>query len=126
MVLRTYNTSKDFTDAHDNYDLWVFDEFPVVEDSNMSSGFGQSPTSSANNNLLRILDGKECRLDPKYGHVFTKRNNIPIVWISNNPVLREKSPFCERFTPLKFENKIPLLRSDRLIAALWRCISHCS
>lgn len=78
-VLRTYNASNDFPDAPDNYDLWVFDEFPIVEDVNMRSGFGQGMTSSANNTLLRILDGQECRLDTKYGHVFTKRKNVPIV-----------------------------------------------
>lgn len=33
---------------------------------------------------LKVLDRQECRLDTKYGKVFTKTKNVPIIMIAKN------------------------------------------
>ena len=126
-VLHIYHAStrkNDFTGAHDDYDIWLFDEFHLVEESGVSSEVGQSLMASSNNTLLRVLDGQQCRLDSQYGRVFTKHRNVPVITITNNPVrgLREQGPFHERFMRLFFKGRVPELRADRLIATFWGCI----
>ena len=76
----------DFSEAHNFYDLWVFDEFHQPEEN--SSLFASTETGSAYANtllktLLKMLDGQECRLDAKYSRIFTKKANVPIVMIAN-------------------------------------------
>jgi len=107
--------SNDFTGAHDHYDLWLFDEFHLVEDSSVSSDVGHGLMSSTNNTLLRVLDGQQCWLDTKDGRLFNKRKNVSVVTIMSNPVrsFREQGPFHERFMRLKFHSRLPQLREDR-------------
>lgn len=98
----------------------------LLEDENMSSGFGQSLTSSANNTLLHVLNGEEFRLDMKDGHAFTKGKNVPIVGTTNKLVssLRQSGPFQDIFFHLEFRSRLPLLRAERLISTLFGCISR--
>lgn len=119
-------TTNDYTGAHDDYDLWLFDDLHIVEDSNMSSGFGQSLTSSANNTLLHVLNGEEFWLDMKDGRAFTKVKNVPIVGTTNKLVrsLRESGPFLDIFFRLDLKSRLPLLRSERLISTLFGCINR--
>jgi len=88
------------------------------------SAAGQALLASSNNTLLRVLDGQQCRLDSKYGLKLTKKNNVPVIMITNSPVrsLREQGPFNERIMRLRFKSRIPHLRADRLISTLWGCI----
>lgn len=72
----------DFSEAHNFYDLWVFDEFHQPEEN--SSLFASTETGSAYaNTLFKMLDGQECRLDAKYSIILTKKANVPIVMIAN-------------------------------------------
>lgn len=68
-----------FSGAHDHYDLWVFDELNVAEDTKETIFTRQDTMAAENNTLLRVLDGKKCRLDSKYGKLFLKKQNIPVV-----------------------------------------------
>lgn len=71
-VLRIYSPphrKDDFTGVDDNYDLWLFDEF--------------NPSRLHPTTLNAILDGQPVQLDQKYGMVFKKKRNVPIVIISN-------------------------------------------
>lgn len=122
-VLYIYNynvITNDYTYAHDDYDLWLF----VNEIYDLGGGFhfDRDLTSYAKQNLLRVLDGKECRLMAEGGRVFTKRNNIPNVWVSNNYSLKRIAPLNERFVHLQCESWVSDLRADRLISTLWGCI----
>ena len=110
-VLNIYHATtrkNDFTGAHDYYDLWLFDEFYVVEDDNLSSGISQAIMASTNNTLLRVLDGQHCRLDAKYGQLLNKKRNVTTVTITNYPSrsLRQRGPFHERLLRLKLKNHI--------------------
>lgn len=72
-VLRIYSPphrKDDFTGVNDNYDLWLFDEF--------------CPSRLHPTTLNAILDGQVVQLDQKYGMVFKKKRNVPIVIISNS------------------------------------------
>lgn len=80
-VLNIYHAStrkNDFSGAHDHYDLWLFDEFHVAEDDNVGAGMNQATMAAANNTLLRVLDGQQCRLDAKYGRMFNKKKNVTV------------------------------------------------
>ena len=105
--------NNDFPGAHDHYDLWLFDEFHLVEDSSVSSDVGKDLMSSTNNTLLRVLDGQQFRLDTKDGRLFNKRKNVPVVTITSHPVrcFREQGPFHERLMRLKFHSRLPQLPS---------------
>ena len=59
--------------------IMIFDEFTETE----GSYYTQETGTPFANTLLRMLDGQECRLDSKYGKVFTKKRNVPIVMIAN-------------------------------------------
>lgn len=96
-VLNIYHAStrkNDFTGVHDHYDLWLFDEFHVAEDENLQAGIGKALMAVANNTFLRVLDGQQCWWDTKYGKMFHKKRNVPVVTITNYPVgsIREKGP----------------------------------
>lgn len=70
--LLTYHVpmrSNDFSGATTMVDLWVVDEFRV---NRMSEGI-----------LNSMLDGQKVVLDCKYGHVFLKDKNMPVVLIAN-------------------------------------------
>lgn len=128
-VLNIYHAStrkNDFSGAHDHYDLWLFDEFHVAEDDNVGAGMNQATMAAANNTLLWVLDGQQCRLDAKYGRMLNKKKNVTVVTIMNSPVrsIREKGPFHERFMRLKFKSCIPHLCEERIIATLWGCIQR--
>ncbi|KAJ6676030.1 hypothetical protein OIU79_020340, partial [Salix purpurea] len=84
-VLRIYFASarrNDFTGANDYYDLWAFDEFHEPNEDTALIGATVEGTTFANN-ILKVLDGQECRLDSKYARVFKKKKNVPIVMIAN-------------------------------------------
>ena len=122
-VLYIYNynvITNDYTYAHDDYDLWLF--FNEIYDLGGGFHFDRDLTSYAKQNLLRVLDGKECRLMAEGGRVFTKRKNIPNVWVSNNYSLKRIAPLNERFVHLQCESWVSDLRADRLISTLWGCI----
>jgi len=78
-VLRIYFASarrNDFAGANDHYDMWIFDEYH--EHSEISEAGGERVGSTMEgsafvNNLLKVLDGQECRLDSKYSKVFQKK-----------------------------------------------------
>ena len=61
----------------------------------MNAGLGKALIAVANNTFLRVLDGQLCKLDTKYGKLFNKKRNVPVVTITNYPVrnIREKGPF---------------------------------
>ncbi|KAJ6676031.1 hypothetical protein OIU79_020340, partial [Salix purpurea] len=52
----------DFTGANDYYDLWAFDEFHEPNEDTALIGATVEGTTFANN-ILKVLDGQECRLD---------------------------------------------------------------
>ena len=84
----------------------------------------QEAMAAENNTLLRVLDGQKCRLDSKYGRIFYKKNNVPVITIMNSPPLsiRVRGPFHEQFMRLRFNSNIPKLQSERLIATLYGCM----
>lgn len=133
-VIRIYFASSrrnDFTGANDHYDLWVFDEFHEQE---ISEHEGQMKTeekrgtttegSAFVNNLLKVLDGQECRLDSKYSRVFKKKKNTPIIMIANKlpKVMEHHGPFRARFYRVRFSNQIQNLEEERVIATFWGCL----
>lgn len=86
-VLRLYFGSSrrnDFTGADNYYDLWVFDQFHKPDSDGYSKSYpsGYSvldyDTGSANT-LLRVLDGRDCRLHSKWFRIFTKTCKVPII-----------------------------------------------
>ena len=64
--------SRDFTGANQKYALWVIDEF---------SGYDLDLET-----LNMLLDGQRMRLDSKYGRVFEKVDNVPIIMLGNSPL----------------------------------------
>lgn len=120
----------DFAGASDHYDLWVFDEFHEQEQQSEQEGtmrgWGGATMEGSTfvNNLLKVLDGQECRLDSKYSRVFKKKRNVPIIMIANKlPQLMEKhGPFRARFFRIRFSTQIKNLEEERIIATLWGCL----
>ncbi|CAL9208288.1 unnamed protein product (mitochondrion) [Musa hybrid cultivar] len=126
-VLNIYYASSrknDFSGAHDNYDLWVFDEFHVAEDTKENLYTRKDIMAAENNTLLRVLDGQKCRLDSKYGKLFMKKRNVTVITIMNSPPqsIRVNGPFQERFMRLMFGIRIPNLQKERFIATLYGCM----
>uniref|UniRef100_A0A7N0UNL0 Replication protein n=1 Tax=Kalanchoe fedtschenkoi TaxID=63787 RepID=A0A7N0UNL0_KALFE len=80
-VIKVYFASSrknDFAGANDYYDLWVFDEFheqEQAEDQTWNKGY-TAEGSDSTNNLLKVLDGQECRLDAKYAKIFKKKRKM--------------------------------------------------
>ena len=127
-ILNIYFVSSrrnDFTGANDFYDLWVFDEFHEPSEESRMFGATEEGTTYSNT-ILKVLDGQECRLDSKYGRVFKKRKNVPIVMIANKlPTgMRQEGPFRARFLRLRFSSNIKNLEEERIIATLWGCIQR--
>lgn len=130
-VLRVYFASarrNDFAGAHDHYDVWVFDEFHEQSEQS-SSGISVGSTSEGSsfvNNLLKVLDGQECRLDSKYSRVFTKKRNVPIIMIANKlpQLMRDHGPFRARFYRIRFSTPISDLSEERIIATLYGCMER--
>lgn len=129
-VLKIYFASarrNDFAGANDYYDLWAFDEFH--EHSEQSSYGGEivgstEEGSSFVNNLLKVLDGQECRLDSKYSKVFKKKRNVPIIMVANKlpQIMARHGPFRARFYRIRFSTQIQNLKEERIIATLYGCI----
>ncbi|KAK9083552.1 hypothetical protein Scep_030023 [Stephania cephalantha] len=129
-VLKTYFASarkNDFAGAHDYYDLWAFDEFHEHCEQQAYGGEITGSTAEGTsfvNNLLKVLDGQECRLDSKYAKVLQKKRNVPIIMIANKlPQIMEKhGPFRARFYRIRFSTTIQQLEEERVIATLYGCI----
>lgn len=127
-ALRIYFASaikNDFSGADDYYDVWVFDEFHEPDEQNVYGITSATEAGTAYaNTLLKVLDGQECRLDAKYGKIFNKRANVPIIMIANMlpERVKRRGPFQERFLRLRFSNNIEELEEERVIATLWGCI----
>ncbi|KAB5537986.1 hypothetical protein DKX38_015519 [Salix brachista] len=113
----------DFTGANDYYDLWAFDEFHELNEDSSLIGATVEGTTFANN-ILKVLDGQECRLDSEYARVFKKKKNVPIVMIANKlpQIMRQHGPFRARFYRVRFSSNIENLEEERLIATLYGCI----
>jgi len=87
-VLYTYSPSARFYDfrvAHDHYDLWIFDDFYFEEDFSKEVKTHPNTMAVKLSSLLQILDGQKCRLDRKDGTPFLKKQNVPIIVITNLP-----------------------------------------
>ena len=115
-----------FTGVHDHYDLWLFDEFNIVEGDGVQAGIGKALIAVANNTLLKVLHGQICGLDAKYGRMLHIKNNVTVVTITNNPPvsLRTRGPLNERFMRLRFKTRIQQLKAERVIATLWGCMQR--
>jgi hypothetical protein len=87
-------------------------------------GAAEAGTSVFNNNLLKILDGQECRVESKDSTLFQKTRNVPIVMIGNKlpNCIKENGPFRARFHRMPFFTNIYDLREERVIATLNGCI----
>lgn len=129
-VLRVYFASSrinDFAGADNYYDLWVFDEFHEPEDT---TGYAYDRTSADAsayaNTLLKVLDGQECRLDSKYGKIYNKKVNVPVIMVANKLTrrIREGGPMQERFIRIRFMTNIQEIKEERIIATLWGCIKR--
>ena len=125
-VLRIYFASarrNDFTGANDYYDLWAFDEFHEPNEDTALIGATVEGTTFANN-ILKVLDGQECRLDSKYARVFKKKKNVPIVMIANKlpQIMSQHGPFRARFYRVRFSSNIENLEEERIVATLYGCI----
>ena len=129
-VLKVYFASarrNDFAGANDYYDLWTFDEFHEHSEQSPYGGEIVGSTeegSSFVNNLLKVLDGQECRLDSKYSKVFKKKRNVPIIMIANKlpQIMARHGPFRARFYRIRFSTQIQELKEERVIATLYGCI----
>jgi len=129
-VVKVYFASarkNDFAGANDYYDLWVFDEFH--EHTEQDPYWGNTTGSTAEgtafvNNLLKVLDGQECRLDSKYSRIFKKKKNVPIIMIANKLpyIMQHHGPFRARFMRVRFTTKIKDMKEERIIATLYGCI----
>ena len=73
-----------------------------------------------------MLDRQECRLDTKYGKVFTKTKNVPIIMIANKlpSSTRYHGPLRARFIRVPFSSRITEIEEERLIATLWGCVQR--
>lgn len=129
-VIKIYFASSrrnDFTGANDYYDLWAFDEFHEQEQEEQGQMYGSTMEGSAFvNNLLKVLDGQECRLNSKYSRVFRKKRNVPIFMIANKlpKIMERHGPFRARFFRIRFSTRIQNLEEERVIATLWRCLER--
>lgn len=74
--------------------------------------------------ILKVLDGQECRLDTKYGKVFTKTKKVPIIMIANKlpNSTRYHGPLRGRFIRVPFYPRITEIEEGRLLATLWGCV----
>ena len=129
-VLRVYFASarrNDFAGANDHYDMWVFDEYHEHTEISDQGGERIGSTmegSSFVNNLLKVLDGQECRLDSKYSKVFKKKRNVPIIMIANKlpQIMASHGPFRARFYRIRFSSNIEQLEEERIVATLYGCM----
>lgn len=131
-VIRIYFASarrNDFAGANDHYDMWIFDEYH--EHSEISEAGGEKVGSTMEgssfvNNLLKVLDGQECRLDSKYSKVFKKKKNVPIIMIANKlpQIMTRHGPFRARFYRIRFSTSIEQLEEERVIATLYGCMER--
>ncbi|KAF5200896.1 hypothetical protein FRX31_009517, partial [Thalictrum thalictroides] len=86
-----------FSSAHDYYDLWILNEFHEPESESTYHAATETGTAFANN-MLKLLDGQECRLDSKYSKVFLKKRHVPVILIANQLTqsITKPGPFRER------------------------------
>lgn len=124
MIYFASSQRNDLSGAHDYYDLWVFDQCHSTNDDSSIMGAAEAGTSVFNNNLLKILDGQECRVESKDSTLFQKTRNVPIVMIGNQlpNCIKENGPFHARFHRMPFFTNIYDLREERVIATLNGCI----
>lgn len=113
-VLSVYEMSSrkdDFSEASNESDLWILDEFEV---NSMSPAV-----------LNRVVDGQKCRLDSKYGRIFVKEKNVPIIIASHlypryDSRIRQKA-FDSRVKYTKFKEG-EYLNMDRFIKTLYKSL----
>lgn len=104
--------AKDFTGADRDYDLWVIDELAGYE---------------ADVDMLNVLlDGQKVSLDCKYGRVFEKLKNVPIILISNRlPYNCNVESFRTRVHEMHFFSDCAPIDAGRLASTLFvRCIFY--
>lgn len=100
----------DFTGGNKHYSVWVIDEFNGYE---------------TNASLLNmVLDGQKVALDTKYGKIFTKDHNVPIMLLGNNvPPMYNSEAFHSRVVTVHFFSEKEPLEAGRLASTLLRyCI----
>lgn len=102
----------DFTGAEKEHDLWVIDEL---------SGYGMELEM-----LNMILDGQKIALDSKYGRIFEKTRNVPIILISNSvPYNYVGDSFLSRIFRLYFFSGINPIEPSRLASTLFtECLKY--
>jgi hypothetical protein len=97
---------KDFTGANKEYDLWVIDEV---------SGYELDVDT-----LNMILDGQKMSLDSKYGRVFEKKRNVPIILLGNTlPYTYNTDSFNSRVFEVHFFSDCPPIDPLRLSSTLF-------
>ena len=98
--------AKDFTGANKDHHLWVIDE---------CSGYELDVDT-----LNMILDGQRVSLDTKYGRVFEKTKNVPIIMLGNSiPYNYNVESFRSRVFEVHFFSDCPPLEASRLAPTLY-------
>lgn len=70
-----------------------------------------------------VLDGQKVALDAKYGKIFTKEHNVPIMLLGNNvPSMYNSEAFHSRVVTVHFFSEKEPLEAGRLASTLLR---HC-
>ena len=86
----------DFSGAGDHYDLWVLDEW---QGSDLSFDI-----------LNMILDGQKVNLDRKYGSIYEKKRNVPVILLGTNWPSRmgeeDYEALSTRLTVIEFSTKL--------------------
>lgn len=104
--------ARDFTGADKDFDLWVIDEL---------SGYDTDVDT-----LNMLLDGQKVSLDCKYGRVFEKTKNVPIILISNKlPYNYDVESFRTRVHEMHFFSDCAPIDPGRLASTLFvLCIRY--
>lgn len=94
---------KDFSGANKDYALWVMDEF--------------SGSELDLETLNMLLDGQPVRLDSKYGRIFEKTANVPVIMLGNStPYLYNTDSFRSRVFEVHFFSQCKPIDPGRLAA----------
>lgn len=100
----------DFTGGSKHSSIWVIDEFNGYEtDASL---------------LNMVLDGQKVALDVKYGKIFTKDHNVPVMLLGNHvPSMYNSEAFHSRVVTVHFFSEKEPLEAGRLASTLLRyCI----
>lgn len=104
--------AKDFTGGDKDFDLWVIDEF---------SGY-DSPVDCVN----MLFDGQPLVLDCKYGRMYEKTKNVPIIALSNYvPCHFNEESFRSRVFEMHFFSDCAPIDPGRLASTLFaQCVRY--